>query len=46
VEANEVVKLVVDPEARSRHLLLVDVWDLAFERLVVPRDPVCPCCGV
>lgn len=46
VEANEVVKLVVDPEARSRHLLLVDVWDLAFERLVVPRDPGCPCCGV
>jgi molybdopterin-synthase adenylyltransferase len=45
VEASEVVKLVVDPEARSRHLLLVDVWDLTFERLVVPRDPTCPCCG-
>jgi len=45
VEANEVVKLVVDPEARSRHLLLVDVWDLTFERLLVPRDPGCPCCG-
>ena len=45
VEANEVVKLVVDPEARSRHLLVVDIWDLSFERLLVPRDPDCPCCG-
>ena len=45
VEANEVVKLVVDPEARSRHLLVVDIWDLTFERLLVPRDPACPCCG-
>jgi molybdopterin-synthase adenylyltransferase len=45
VEANEVVKLAVDPEARSRHLLLVDVWDLNFERLLVPRDPGCPACG-
>ena len=45
VEANEVVKLVVDREARSRHLLVADIWDLTFERLLVPRDPVCPCCG-
>jgi molybdopterin/thiamine biosynthesis adenylyltransferase len=45
VEANEVVKLVVDPEARNRHLLVADIWDLTFERLVVPRDPACPCCG-
>ena len=45
VEANEVVKLVVEPGMRSRHLLLVDVWDLSFERLLVPRDPSCPCCG-
>jgi molybdopterin-synthase adenylyltransferase len=45
VEANEVVKLVVDPEARNRHLLVVDIWDLTFDRLVVPRDPSCPCCG-
>ncbi len=45
VEANEVVKLVVDPGARSRHLLVADIWDLAFERLLVPRDPACPCCG-
>jgi molybdopterin-synthase adenylyltransferase len=45
VEANEVVKLVVDPESRNRHLLVADIWDLTFERLVVPRDPSCPCCG-
>lgn len=45
VEASEVIKLVVDPAARSRHLLVADIWDLAFERLLVPRDPACPCCG-
>jgi molybdopterin/thiamine biosynthesis adenylyltransferase len=45
VEANEVMKLVVEPEARSRHLFVADIWDLTFERLLVPRDPTCPCCG-
>ncbi len=44
VEANEVVKLAVCPEARNRHLLVADIWDLTFERLVLPRDPECPCC--
>jgi molybdopterin-synthase adenylyltransferase len=45
IEASEVVKLVVTPESRNRHLLVADIWDLLFERLVVPRDPGCPCCG-
>jgi molybdopterin-synthase adenylyltransferase len=45
VEASEVVKLIVDPAARNRHLLVADIWDLTFERLDVPRDPACPCCG-
>lgn len=45
VEATEAVKLVVDPAARNRHLLVVDMWDLSFDRLLVPRDPVCVCCG-
>jgi len=45
VEANEVIKLVVDPASRSRHLLVLDVWDLTFDKLEVPRDPGCPCCG-
>jgi molybdopterin/thiamine biosynthesis adenylyltransferase len=45
VEADEVVKLAVDPAARNRHLLVADIWDLTFERLVVHRDPTCPCCG-
>jgi adenylyltransferase/sulfurtransferase len=46
IEANEVVKLLVQPEARSRHLLVADIWDLTFERLLVPRDPDCPCCSM
>jgi molybdopterin/thiamine biosynthesis adenylyltransferase len=45
VEATEVIKLLVDPQARNRHLLVVDVWDLTFEKLEVPRDPDCVCCG-
>jgi molybdopterin/thiamine biosynthesis adenylyltransferase len=45
VEATEVIKLLVDPAARNRKLLVVDVWDLTWDRLTVPRDPDCVCCG-
>jgi len=45
IEANEAIKLIVDPAARSCVLVAVDVWDLVFERLEIPRDPTCPCCG-
>lgn len=45
VEATEVVKLIVDPATRSRRLLVVDVWEPSFERLEIPRDPACACCG-
>jgi len=45
VEATEVIKLIVDPAARNRALLIVDVWDLVFEKLEVARDGRCPCCG-
>lgn len=45
VEATEAIKLVVDPAARSRVLLVVDVWGFACERLEVPRDDECVCCG-
>ncbi|MCX8033020.1 MAG: HesA/MoeB/ThiF family protein [Thermoleophilia bacterium] len=45
IEANEAIKLIVQPEARSRFLVAVDVWDLSFERLEIPRDPTCPSCG-
>lgn len=45
LEATEVIKLVVDPAARNRYLLTLDVWDLTLERLEVPRDPDCVSCG-
>ncbi len=45
VEAGEVIKLLLQPEARNRGLLMVDVWELDFERLEIPRDPACPSCG-
>ena len=44
VEATEVIKLIVDPRARNRGLLIVDLWDLVFERLEVARDAECRCC--
>ncbi|MCE5253921.1 MAG: HesA/MoeB/ThiF family protein [Actinomycetia bacterium] len=46
VEAGEAIKLVVDPAARNQGLLVVDVWDLTMDRLEVPRDAGCLCCGV
>lgn len=45
IEANEVFKVLVDPEARNRGLLTVDLWDLRFELVAVARDPSCPACG-
>jgi len=45
IEAAEAIKLVIDPAACSRHLLVVDVWDQTFERLEVVRDRDCPDCG-
>lgn len=45
IEATEALKLIIDPAARNRSLLALDVWDLTFERLEVRRDPDCPCCG-
>jgi molybdopterin-synthase adenylyltransferase len=45
LEANEILKLIVDPSARNRGLLTVDLWDLAFETVEVIRDPECPACG-
>ncbi|NLO26965.1 MAG: thiazole biosynthesis adenylyltransferase ThiF [Actinobacteria bacterium] len=45
VEATEAIKLVVDPAARSRALLVVDLWGPTCERLDVPQDPDCACCG-
>lgn len=45
IEATEVMKLIIDPASRSRHLLVVDAWDQTFERLDVPRDADCVSCG-
>ncbi|MCL5942876.1 MAG: ThiF family adenylyltransferase [Actinobacteria bacterium] len=45
LQANEVYKLLVNPEARNRDLLTVDLWDLRFETVQVARDPDCPACG-
>lgn len=46
IEANEVFKLLTDPEARNRGLLTTDLWDLRFESVAVARDPLCPACGL
>jgi adenylyltransferase/sulfurtransferase len=45
VEAMEAMKLLVDPDTWNRRLLVVDAWDMTFDRLEVPRDPACPACG-
>jgi molybdopterin/thiamine biosynthesis adenylyltransferase len=45
IEATEIIKLIVDPAARNRGLLIVDLWDLVFEKLELARDERCLCCG-
>ena len=45
LEAVEALKLIVDPVARNRGLLAVDLWDLSFQHIPVAADPACPACG-
>jgi len=44
LEANEVFKLILDPEARNTGLLTVDLWSLDFQAVELSRDPECPAC--
>ncbi len=46
LQAVEAVKLLVDPEARNRDLLALDLWDLSFQSIPVVRDERCPACGM
>lgn len=45
LEANEVLKLIVEPETRNRGLLTIDLRSLVFESVDIARDPDCPACG-
>jgi molybdopterin-synthase adenylyltransferase len=44
IQAAEAIKLLVEPEARNRDLLSLDLWEVSFERLQVQRNPECECC--
>jgi adenylyltransferase/sulfurtransferase len=45
IQANEVLKLIISPEARSRSLFSLDLWDMSFQAITVQRNLFCPCCG-
>jgi len=47
LQALEAIKLIVAGPAAtaSGHLVTLDLWSLAVERIALPRDPACPLCG-
>ncbi len=45
LQSTEVFKLLMEPAARNRDLLTLDLWDMSFCPVRVERDPACPVCG-
>lgn len=45
LQVAEVMKLIVDPHAVRRDVLLFDVWAGSFHTIPLERDADCPACG-
>ena len=46
IQANEIIKYILDiGELLSGKLLLVDAWQLDFEKIIIKKNPKCPICG-
>ncbi len=45
IAATEALKILIASPAISRDLVTFDLWQGAFDRLALPRDPACPACG-
>lgn len=50
IQANEVIKLIVDADEREGEtlvgrLLLFDAWRMKFRELALDKEPECPICG-
>jgi molybdopterin/thiamine biosynthesis adenylyltransferase len=45
IASTEALKILLKSEKISRAMLWMDLWENTVERLELPRQPDCPCCG-
>jgi molybdopterin/thiamine biosynthesis adenylyltransferase len=45
IASTEALKILLKSEKVSRAMLWMDLWENTAERLELPRQPDCPCCG-
>lgn len=45
VQATEAMKVLTGSEEISRDLIMLDMWDMTFERVRTTRNPDCPACN-
>lgn len=45
IASTEALKILLKSEKISRDLLTLDLWENAFDRIELPRQPDCPACG-
>src|SRR5256886_9299599 len=45
IASTETLKILLKSEKISRAMLWMDLWENTVERMELPRQPDCPCCG-
>lgn len=45
IASTEALKILLQSEKISRDLVTLDLWENAFDRIELPRQPDCPACG-
>lgn len=45
IQSTEVLKLLLGRKNLNTNLLTYDVWTNSFEKMTVPKNPMCECCG-
>jgi adenylyltransferase/sulfurtransferase len=45
ITSTETLKILLKSEKISRAMLWMDLWENTVERIELPRQPDCPCCG-
>lgn len=45
IASTEALKILLKSEKISRAMLWMDLWENTAERIELPRQPDCPCCG-
>ncbi|MGZ7169262.1 MAG: ThiF family adenylyltransferase, partial [Halobacteriota archaeon] len=45
IAVTEVFKILVETKSDDAQLIIYDVWEQTFQKMSVPKNPSCACCG-